>query len=125
MRFLCAFVVCVLITSTALAATVRREQGTVSINRGQGMQKVADVTTGKPGDMVTAAPGGLGKIIYPDGCEVEVKPSEIAFIQAKSPCTGPILSSNTKSYLIGTALVGGLVTGIVLLAEDDDSPASP
>ena len=125
MRFLCAFLVCVLITSTALAATVRREQGTVSINRGQGQQPISGETTGNPGDMVTASPDGRGKIIYADGCEVEVKPFEIAFVLAKSPCNQPVLQSNTKAYLLGAALVGGLVAGIVLLADQGDRPASP
>jgi hypothetical protein len=127
MRFLCAFLVCVLVASTALAATVRREQGTVSINRGHGQEPVSGETTGNPGDMVIASPDGRGTIIYADGCEVKVKPYEIAFVLAKSPCHQhqPLLRSDTKSYLLGTALVGGLVGAIFLLKGHGVKPISP
>ena len=125
MRQLCACLVCVLLVSPATAATVRKVQGVVSINRGHGYEPVSDVTEGKSGDLVIASPEGRGTVTYPDGCEVEVVPNGITFIREDSPCKILTPHSNVKSYVIGTALVGGLVAGIILLAHDGNHPASP
>jgi hypothetical protein len=115
----------VLLVSTASAATVRKERGVVSINRGHGYEPVSDAREGKPGDLVVASPAGKGTIIYSDGCEINVEPNDVTYIQQGSPCKVLTPRSNVRSYVIGAALVGGVVAGIILLSHDDSHPASP
>ena len=76
----------VCLVSPALAATVQPVQGQVSINRGEGFQPLAGKTQARPGDLVMASPGGEAKILYADGCMVNVKPVKVVSVGAKSPC---------------------------------------
>ena len=78
-----------------------------------------------------ASPGGYGKIVYPDGCIVEVKPGTVVVVQETSPCKTGGLSATT--FVVGTILVGGTVAVIVLASDNNDdkprnkkeNPASP
>ena len=77
-----------------------------------------------------ASPGGYSKIVYPDGCIVEVKPRTVV-VQETSPCKTGGLSATT--FVVGTTLVGGTVAVIVLASNNNDNkprnkksnPASP
>ena len=88
MRWLVApcFVAGVFLGSPALAATVQPVQGQVSINRGEGFQGLAGKTQARAGDLVMVSPGGSAKVLYSDGCTVNVKPVKVVSVGAKSPC---------------------------------------
>jgi len=71
------------ISSPTLAATVEVLQGQVSINQGQGYKQVAAASDVSTGDQVMAAPGSRGKIVYADGCAVDVYPGAVVTVPEK------------------------------------------
>jgi hypothetical protein len=58
-------------------ATVQPVKAHVSINRGHGYKEVAASTEVFPGDQVMAGPGGHAKIVYAEGCVVDVYPGAV------------------------------------------------
>ena len=76
------------------------------------------------GDSVIASPGGSAKIVYDDGCTEEVKPGDIATVKPASPCNpGAYVAPShpARPYIIGAAVVGGVVTAAVLLGRNSSS----
>jgi hypothetical protein len=67
----------------AMAATVEVVRGQVSVNQGQGFKQVAAASAVSTGDKVMAAPGGRGKIVYADGCAVDVYPGAVVTVPEK------------------------------------------
>ena len=94
-------------------------QGIVKVNRGGGYQTVPGSTEVAPGASVMADPGGSAKIIYADGCTVQVLPGAVVTVAAQPPClvtgaTEPAPGmgtgiSDTTLAIGGVALVGGVV----------------
>lgn len=73
---------------TANAATaVESIDGTVRVNRGSGFSVLQGSATVKPGDTVMADPKGKGRLVYGDGCSVNVKPGAIVTVAEVSPCS--------------------------------------
>ena len=87
-----AFFLGLLLCSGASASTVDSIKGRILLNRGDGFQVVAAPTTAKPGDKIMASPGGSAKLLYADGCAVDVRPEAVVTVGAKSPCTAPYLA---------------------------------
>ena len=127
--FLAAF----LMSSAASAAMVEPVEGQVSLNRGDGYKPIAETAAANSGDLVMASPGGSGKIVYADGCVVEVKPGTVVAVREQSPCkTGH--PHRVRNYLLGGTAVAGVVVGIVALTNNNNNsnnesekqrPASP
>lgn len=134
---------CVAVTSllvlgaaTAHAATLQGLQGVVLVDRGGGFSVVRGPTSLSVGDAVIANPGGSARIVYPDGCQVSVRPGDVVATMKKSPCNTnnsaqaapePEDSSSgfdTTTMVIGAAAIGIGVGAAVFLLSDDD-PASP
>ena len=120
--------------NAAVAATLQPIEGKISVNTGAGFQPVSGEVNIKTGDTVMVSPEGSARIIYADGCAINVRPGAVVTIGQGSPCAAvPMGLTKTKDtipadhYLIGGALVvGAVVGGIVLLNDDDDKkPASP
>lgn len=121
MRCGLAFLLIVLGLSPAAAATVTSLQGQTLVNRGQGFQQVAGAAEAAPGSQIVVNPGGLGQVIYPDGCAVAVNPGTVYTILPASPCaTGQGPSINP--YAIGAAILGGTIG---VLAFSQSKSASP
>lgn len=72
--------------TSVLAATVASEQGEVFVNRGSGYKPVTQPTQVAAGDQVMVKPKGSGRVVFPDGCTVNVSPGVVFTIAAKSPC---------------------------------------
>ena len=107
--------------SSAWAATIQPIDGETLVNRGQGYTKISRPVKGNAGDLVMVRPNGQAKIVYDDGCELQVSPEEVMNVAAQSPCkAGAALGNAPGKYLLGGALVAGAVVGIVLLTDDDD-----
>jgi hypothetical protein len=129
----------------SLAATVDGVQGQVEINRGAGFTPVVAGTDAKVGDILMANPGGSARVVYPDGCAVEIRPGGVVSIGAQSPCharysVGECQNSDPKDlrpceapfvhsllpFAIGTAIAGG---AFLISSENDDNgrpkPRSP
>ena len=120
-----------LLTVPALAATVDSLQGQVSINRGDGFRRVTGPTQANIGDSVMVSPNGRARVVYPDGCAVNVDPGVVVTIAAQSPCKAQIEGNRFSIGPGGTIYLGGLAAGIALILLDKDeriridSPASP
>lgn len=87
------FITAVLLSSPAwAAATIQSVTPEVSINRGQGYKElVTGATEASAGDQVMAGPGGHGKIVYADGCVVEVYPGAVVTVQASCKAAKPMM----------------------------------
>ena len=58
-------------------AVVEPVKGQVYINHGKGFQAVTASTKASVGDQVMVAPDGRGKIVYSEGCVVDVHPGAV------------------------------------------------
>jgi len=116
----------VLCTTPAWGATVHVLSGKALLNAGQGYHELVGYAEGKAGDLVMVQPQGHAKIVYSDGCEVIVEPGAVATIQETSPCKAGLVGEGAGRYLIGAAVVGGVVVGIVALSggSDDDNEST-
>ena len=72
-----------LICLPAMAATVEIVQGQVSVNQGQGYKQITAASAVSAGDQVMAAPGGRGRIVYADGCAIDVYPGAVLTVPQK------------------------------------------
>ena len=125
-----AFALGLLTSSAAFGAVVQTVEGTVSLNQGNGYKRVAQTVFANSGDLVMASPGGSGKIVYADRCEVEVKPGTVVAVREQSPCKAGV-APKRRSYLIGGAVVVGGIAAIIALTSgsgsggNNERPASP
>lgn len=116
-----AFAAGILMSAASFAATVDAIQGSVSINRGGGFQPVTGATPAKSGDTVMVRPGGSAQITYENGCTHTATVDGVYIVQDNPICEVGFTGTN---FLVGAAVVGGVV-GAVILLSDDDKPASP
>jgi hypothetical protein len=83
-----AFVLGLVLCSPAWATTVEVLKGVVSVKQGEGFRQVKGSAEVYNGNKVMAAPGGLARIVYPDGCTVQVGPGGVATVgECKQPMT--------------------------------------
>ena len=143
MRTYCAVMFCVLLGSSAHAATLERVSGDISINRGSGYLPAKGSPSLKPGDTLMASPGASAEVVYDGSCRVPVEPGALHVVAAKSPCSrqtewsppsklgGCSLKGDSSGcriepepdrhhWLLGAAVVGAGVGAIILLTQDDD-----
>src|SRR5262245_22230360 len=71
----------------AEAAVLQPLSGNVRVSHGGGYLAVRAATNVDPGDQVMVGPKGQARVVYPDGCAVDVKPGSVMVIGAESPCT--------------------------------------
>lgn len=104
--------------SAAWAATIEPVNGDVSVNQGQGFQKLNSAFEAKVGDAVMVSPGGSAKVSYADGCAIALKPGAVMVIGALSPCASGSYAEeddhndNTGTLVFGAGMAG--VTGFVI-----------
>ena len=131
----------------ALGASIQSIQGEISINRGDGFRAVTAPIQTRAGDLVRASRGSRAKVVYEDGCVVEVKGGAVVRVGTKSPCKTPYVLkddcvggkslckadvlnegfvNNLGPFALGTAAA---FTAFCISACDDDGgrnrPASP
>jgi hypothetical protein len=120
-------------------------KGNVFVNQGKGFEPVTVAVQARAGDSVMAYmayKGGRAKIVYPDGCAVEVNSTTaVVYVQATSPCKVQVAATQTTgalsvgTYAVGAAIVGGVGAAVILLANggsdnngsshEHSHPASP
>jgi len=120
----------VFLSVPSFAATVEPVRGQTSINQGDGVfHPVVGRLEATIGDAVIVSPNGMARIVYPDGCVVDVNPGAVVTIVIQSPCKVPSDISPTQFSVGGTVAVGGGVVGAIILLllnnKDSDKPASP
>jgi hypothetical protein len=76
----------------AASATVQIDQGRVLIDHGSGFQPAQGAVQAAAGTRVMASPDGAARVIYADGCAVNVRPGSIVSVGVKSPCTAASLA---------------------------------
>jgi hypothetical protein len=97
----------------AQAAELTNVHGEVLINHGYGFQQIAGSTMVGSGDRVRAAQG-TAKIIYENGCAVDIGPNQVIAVLSTPPaCTRlPATAQNAA----GLALAGGAAVGAIALS---------
>ena len=128
--------------SAGPVVTVQTIEGTLSLNRGDGYVEVLSWADAPSGSQVMANPGSRGKVIYSDGCEVNVSPGSVYTVQDSSPCgSGVMGGGSARNYVIGGLVIAGGAVAVIALTggdnsdngkhkkkkkhEDNDHPASP
>ncbi len=131
------FAAALLASPVAQAAAVFPQQGDLSINHGQGFQKVNDRTEANVGDSLMVGPNGYATVIYPDGCAVAVKPGAVVTVAERSPCASESYAQDQSQYssaaplnssvtpLIIGAGIAGVVGAFAIYEATRHSPASP
>jgi hypothetical protein len=109
--------------SPAWAATVQVVKGDVSVRQDEGgFRHINGAMEVYTGNQVMVAPGGLAKIVYPDGCVTQVGPGGVASVgKCKQPMTAGLEpcdpSTDPKCLAAPVArtpwwLIGGIAAGI-------------
>lgn len=122
-----------ILATPALGASVQSIQGEISINRGDGFRAVTAPIQTRAGDLVRASRDSHAKVVYEDGCVVEVRPGRVVRVSAISPCKAGYATgnqgfvNNLGPFALGTAAA---FTAFCISACDDDEggrsrPASP
>jgi hypothetical protein len=117
----------ILVALPAFAAQVRvvpdekSSKGAVMVSHGKGYAPVSGPTVADTGDSVIAFAGGHAKVIYPDGCTVDVNDRGTVVVVSKtSPCkVGLALPTvSTGTYVVGAVIVGGAIAAVSLSGGD-------
>jgi hypothetical protein len=101
----------------AEAAMLQPLRGNVRISHGGGYLAVRAATNVDPGDQVMVGPKGQARVVYPDGCAVDVNPGSVMVIGAESPCTRqaaagfPVDGALVAAGALGAA-GGGIAAGV-------------
>ena len=127
------FIVAFLATTVCWAATIEPGQGDLSINQGQGYQRVDGRINANAGDVVMVSPGGSATVSYADGCQVNVQPGSVMAIAPLSPCASGSMAQIPDSgfggagaLTMGVLFAGGVAAGVVgYLNAKTTGPTSP
>ena len=133
-----------LMVATALAspawagATVVVVKPPVLISQGEGYSEVKDFTEASRGDQVMAGPHGQARIVYPDGCAVQVGPGGVASVgECMEPMTAGLEPIDEKALVpppaafpwvpvvLGALIVGGGICAVVCDGDDDGGGVPP
>jgi hypothetical protein len=98
------------------AALLEPVRGGVRVNHGDGYLAVHGVTDVNPGDQVMVDPKGQARLVYPDGCKVNVKAGSVAVVGAKSPCTKHAAAVEPALVVAGALAAAGAGIGVGVAA---------
>jgi hypothetical protein len=122
--------VCGFMASVPAGATYVLPIGDVVVSQGDGFHPINAKTEVNAGDSVMAAPGGLAKIVYPDGCVIAVTPGSVAIVEdrdASEPqreCTRP--SANLDpSFNVDATLLTPSGFGVIIATDVENLPPWP
>jgi hypothetical protein len=111
-------------TQVRVVPDEKSSKGAVMVSHGKGYAPISGPTVANTGDSVIAFTGGLAKIVYPDGCTIDVNAAgTVFFVSETSPCKGPagFLPSGGFSggqYVVGAVIVGGAIAAVSLSGGD-------
>jgi hypothetical protein len=95
------------LAQSAALPTLSGLQGAVYVDQGNGFVRADGRTVLHRGDRVMSARGGLAKISYSDGCNVQVGARALATINSQSPCAGGSAPRAIKADYQSDASSGG------------------
>jgi hypothetical protein len=103
------------VASPAWATTVQVVKGVVSVRQADGFRQVNGSVEVYNGNQVMAAPGGMARIVYPDGCVVQVGPGGVATVgECKQPMTAGLEEAPAPVARTPWWLIGGVGAGVAL-----------
>src|ERR1700674_2270401 len=92
-----ALVLGIFCSAPSLAATVEPVRGRTSINQGDGtFHPVTGRLEATIGDSIMVSPDGMARIVYADGCVVDVNPGAVVTISAQPDRKGPADNYSTQ-----------------------------
>lgn len=114
-----AFSLAMLLSFAAEAAVLDAIQGGVLVSRGGGAyQTVSQPTPLRVGDSVLANPGSGARVVFENGCAIEIEPGMVFTVGEAPPCDAADTASAGSDYTmvaVGAAVVAGGV-GIAIAA---------
>jgi len=101
----------------AEAAVLEPLRGNVRVSHGGGYLAVRAATNVDPGDQVMVGSKGQARVVYPDGCAVDVKPGSVMVVGAESPCTKQAAAGSPMDPALAAAAAlgaagGGIAAGV-------------
>jgi hypothetical protein len=105
----------------------------VAVNHGQGYKQVATATEVSIGDKVMVGAGGHGKLVYPNGCTIDVYQGRVMAVPEKcykpmrAGLEAPVEEARPPYWLYG-GIAAGIAVGICAASgcfDDDDRPPPP
>ena len=90
----------VLLSTSSWAATAEPTEGALMINKGKGFKQVEHRVVAKVGDTLMVSLGGHAKLVYADGCKVDIEPGAMTTVAPLSPCAS---GANAQSQSYGTS----------------------
>lgn len=81
------FLAALLVSGAAEAASLEYVQGDVRVGRGEGFRTVQGPMDLSPGDKVKVGGKGLARIVYSDGCVVNLGANALATVADRCPCS--------------------------------------
>lgn len=132
------------VTSARADALLTPVDGGVLVSSGQGFVRTTKAATLKVGDRAMVAQGNRGKITFPDGCAVDLRPGAVQIVGPVSPCAqaqgfvggGDCLHARTPEqrqalgcdaigYATAAAVIGlGAAAAAISLSESDAGAGS-
>lgn len=123
------FVLLSICSAQAQTASVIPVQGDLSLNQGQGFQRVDSRVSANVGDSLMVSPGGAAMVVYQDGCQVTVQPGAVTTIAPLSPCASGSLAEDQPQFVYPPPLVAGAaivaIAGVIVLGVEIARPQRP
>jgi hypothetical protein len=104
------------VSGVAQAALLDSIHGGVRINRGNGYVAVRDAIEAKTGDSIMAAAKGRARLVYSDGCVVDIQPGSVAVVVTESPCAKGATNNEGVGTEAELSTTGMVVSGLALAA---------
>ena len=105
-----------LASSSATAASLENVMGAVLVNRGDGYKTIDHSAVLTPGHSVMAKPGGSARLVYDNGCVVEVRPGAVVAVRSEAPCASAGSPVSTIPHLLTTQ------AGVALIVRRNAPP---
>ena len=92
-------------TQVRVVPDEKSSKGAVMVSHGKGYAPISGPTVANTGNSVIAFTGGLAKIVYPDGCTIDVNAAgTVFFVSETSPCKGPAGFCQAEAFQVGSIL---------------------
>lgn len=116
------FLAALLASSSANSASLRDATGDVWVGRENGFTSVRGSADVVPGDRVKVGRKGVARLVYPDGCSVNVHANSLTRVSKNSPCSfnaqvidpsaGPGSLTTGEMAAVGFGVLGAAGGGI-------------
>lgn len=111
----------------AAATTVYPTTGAVTITGPEGARKARAATEVRVGESVMVEPTGGARVVYSDGCPINVRPHTVVTIAPQSPCTAyaqvpPPPDYTALGVVVGVGAIAGTIIYFATNNNNNDNP---